>query len=110
MRFTELATPIDCLGITSSGEMVTWSMNSVPVIFNNQLDSSLMEVSEDLPSKCPDPYVTDYRFNSTNKQRTDLLEPTYHRVGSLMACACWNVGFISSNPGVRTMKNRLSGP
>ena len=31
MKFTVLATPIDCLGITRSGEMVTLSMYSVPM-------------------------------------------------------------------------------
>ena len=31
MHFTMLATPIDCLGITRFGAMVTWSMNSVPM-------------------------------------------------------------------------------
>ena len=31
MQFTELATPIDCSGITRSVEMVIWSMYSVPM-------------------------------------------------------------------------------
>lgn len=35
---------------------------------------------------------------------------TYHRVGCLLACACFYVGFIRSKPGVRAMKIYLSRP
>ena len=104
MQFTMLATPIDCV-ITRSGEMVTWSMYSSP-IFSIKFWPD--EGQQKLAAEIARSICSRLLILLNKKIAWKELEPTYHRVGCLLACACLNVGFIRSNPDVRTVKNHLS--